>query len=336
MSGRLVLHADDFGMSRAVTDGILRGFQYGLLTSTSVLVNAPHAGRALERWKVLVEQHATGALPSMPVRRRLHDSGGPFDLGVHLNLTQGRPLGRYPGELLDARGCFPGAARGCFRLWRGEGRFRAAIREELERQIGFVRDYGLRPTHLNGHQYVEMLPTIGRMLPELMTRFGIRGVRVAWEPSLLRTTLLTGRYAGRWPLAWVKRQFARRFRAFADAHAMAHADLFFGTAHAGRVDLALLRRFLRSGWGRQSFRPEACPTAPGPLVEVAVHPGEADTKAPQQDSAGAWRDPLAAWRPKELRLLVSEQLPDFLERAGWRLGRLADKGLGAGSRVTMS
>ena len=46
MSGRLVLHADDFGMSRAVTDGILRGFQYGLLTSTSVLVNAPDAGRA--------------------------------------------------------------------------------------------------------------------------------------------------------------------------------------------------------------------------------------------------------------------------------------------------
>ncbi len=44
-SGRIVFHADDFGMNCAVTDGIVRGFQHGLITSTALLANAPDAGR---------------------------------------------------------------------------------------------------------------------------------------------------------------------------------------------------------------------------------------------------------------------------------------------------
>ena len=318
LSGRLVLHADDFGMSRAVTDGILRAFRHGLLTSTSVLANGPDASRALDQWKALIEQHAAGALPSMPARRRLDDCREPLDLGVHLNLTQGRPLGPYPSELLDPSGCFPGVVPLFFRLWRSGDRFHAAIRKELQRQVEFVRDQGLRPTHLNGHQYVELLPAVARWMPEMTARFGIGRVRVAWERSLVRTTLLTGRYAGNWPLACVKRRFAARFRAFADAQAMPHADRFYGTAHAGHIDLALLRRFLRPNRPRHSH-----PAGPEPLVEIAVHPGEVAGAPSPAESAAAWRDPLAPWRPQELRMLMSDELVEFLASAGWGLGRLA-------------
>ena len=110
MSSCLALHADDFGMNRAVSDGILHGFRHGLLTSTSLLANAPDAARALSHWKELLADQAAGRLPSAEVRRRLGDPDCPFDLGVHLNLTQGRPLGgdRYPAELLDPQGRFPG------------------------------------------------------------------------------------------------------------------------------------------------------------------------------------------------------------------------------------
>ena len=64
-----------------------------------------------------------------------------------------------------------------------------------------VCDHGLRPTHLNGHQYIEMLPATAEIMPELMERFGIQVVRVAWEPSLLRHTVLRGFHSrsGRWP-----------------------------------------------------------------------------------------------------------------------------------------
>ena len=312
MSARqLVLHADDLGMNQAVTDGILRGFRQGLLTSTSLLANAPDAIRALSQWKELTTDRAAGRLPSADVRRRLGDTDCPFDLGVHLNLTQGRPLcgDRYPAELLDSEGRFPGVFSLFTKLWRSRDKFRAAIRDQWQRQIKVVCDHGLRPTHLNGHQYVEMLPIAADIVPELMERFAIKTVRVAWEPALLRNTALRGFAIAKWPLAQVKHVFAANFRTLIDARRIAHPDVFFGTAHAGGVDLRLLRRFLASSPSRR-------------LVEVGLHPGEAASETLPEDRADGWRDPLAAMRPRELQMLVSDELPRCLESSGWRLGRL--------------
>ena len=61
---RIVFHADDFGMSRAVSDGVLQGFAHGVLTSTSVLANAPDVSRALGCWKDLEADRAAGSLAS--------------------------------------------------------------------------------------------------------------------------------------------------------------------------------------------------------------------------------------------------------------------------------
>jgi chitin disaccharide deacetylase len=306
----LVLHADDLGMNRAVTDGILRGFRQGLLTSTSLLANAPDAARALSEWKELIAEQAAGRLPSAEVRRRLGDPDCPFDLGVHLNLTQGRPLDdNYPAELLDSNCCFPGVFALFARLRRSGDTFRNAIRDEWQRQIQFLCDRGLRPTHLNGHQYVEMLPIAATIVPELMERFGIKTVRAAWEPRLFRNTVLRRLDARKWPLAVVKHLFAAKFKKRMDALGIAHPDAFFGTAHAGGIDLRLLRRFLASG---QNYR----------SVEIALHPGEAASETASEDRAHGWRDPLATVRHNELRMLVSDELPRCLESAGRRLGRL--------------
>ena len=53
---KLILHADDFGMNSAVSDGIIQGFSEGLLTSTSLLANAPNAAAAIDEWKRLEER----------------------------------------------------------------------------------------------------------------------------------------------------------------------------------------------------------------------------------------------------------------------------------------
>lgn len=303
---RLVLHADDLGINRAVTDGILRGFRDGLLTSTSLLANAPDVACALERWKGLDADRAAGHLPSQVIRRALGDPECPFDLGVHLNLTQGQPLSRgYPAELLDSEGCFPGVFAIFARLRRCGDRFHDAIRTELEQQVQVMLDRGLRPTHLNGHQYVEMIPAVTAVVPELLDRFGIKRVRVAWERSLLRSTVLRG-HPWKWPLARVKHAFAGQFRAKMDAMSVSHPDVFFGTAHAGGVDLRLLRLFLT---GASDAR----------LIEIGLHPGE----APPEDRSAGWLDPLAQARPNELRMLLSAELRDYLKSSGRRLGRLA-------------
>jgi hypothetical protein len=66
-----------------------------------------------------------------------------------------------------------------------------------------------------------------------------------------------------------------------------------------------------------------CPPFPGGgLVEVALHPAEPAPPTSPADWIDGWHDPLAASRPNELRMLISDELPAMLERSGWQLGRL--------------
>ena len=307
----LVLHADDFGLNGAITAGILRGFEHGLLTSTALLANAPNAAAAIDAWKQLESRHATCGLASSPRRKALHDAGSPFDLGVHLNLTQGRPLTgkNYPGELLDQEGRFPGIFRLFWRLQRRGSNYDSAIRAELSEQIAYLVDRGWRPTHLNGHQYVELIPQVARVIPDLLAKFNIPAVRVAVEPGLHATIL---RYDGRlpaWLLAIVKRHFAGQFLRRISRGFALYPPTYFGTAHAGRIDARLVELFLRH--------------APGDgMIEIAFHPAvRGDHRA--ADNRDGWLDPLASRRVDELKFLESDALASLIKARDSRLGRLS-------------
>ena len=307
---RVVLHADDFGMNRAATDGILQGFEHGLLTSTSVLANAPDAERALQEWKRLEADRGRGDLPSSAKRSRLGDPDLAFDLGVHLNLTQGRPLtgDRYPAELLDAQGRMPGIFRLFRRLWRGGRRFALAVEDELSRQIQLLLDHGHRPSHLNGHQYVELIPPVARLVPALLEKFRIPAVRVAVEPTWARSLAWPAVCPTRWLPAAAQQFYARRFRKRMDQIAVSHPDALFGTMTAGCVDLPKLRAFLSAG---RRF----------PLAEIVLHPAQAPAEPPGNDCDG-WHDPLADMRPKELQMVMSEGLVEQLAKQQLRLARM--------------
>jgi predicted glycoside hydrolase/deacetylase ChbG (UPF0249 family) len=179
----------------------------------------------------------------------------------------------------------------------------------LAAQIQFLLNQNLQPTHLNGHQYVELMPEIGRIVRELAKRFGVSSMRVAREPALARSTIGRGQF-WKWPPAHVKRFFATRFHAQMDASGIGHPDVFFGTSHAAGIDLRLLQVFLANSSNAHR-------------IEIGLHPGEASPEITTEDRANGWRDPLAHARPMELRMLVSAELSDYLASGGWRLGRLA-------------
>jgi chitin disaccharide deacetylase len=309
---QVFLHADDLGMNRAVTDGIMQGFRQGLLTSASLLSNAPDADRALRLWRELIDDQEAARLPLHTRRSRLEDPFNRFDLGVHLNLTQGRPLTgkEYPGELLDEAGRFPGIFSLFSRLQRHGARLYRQIQAELARQVEFLLDQGLQPTHLNGHQYIEMIPVVAEFLPQLFSRYGVHVVRVAEEQSLLRSTMLKGFSPHLWLLARIKQSFAKRFHRRMEQIDVCYPDRFHGTAHAGQIDMRLIRLFLDQ---RQ-------PSGP---VEIGLHPASETTLEQTIDDEDGWADPLAASRPNELRLITSPELADYLESHHYCLGRLA-------------
>ena len=308
-SRRVVFHADDYGMNAAVTQGILTAFRDGLLTSTSLLANAPAAEAACRVWPDLIADRDSGAIRSSDSRRQLADPDVPFDLGIHLNLTQGRPLTEqnYPARFLDPQGNFPGIGSLFFRLRRANPSQLHAVQAELRAQIERMCDLGLRPTHLNGHQYIELIPQISAMIPELVQRYAIPTIRVAHERGLTRNILSQGDLSG-WGLAMVKRHYAKSFRGRMARGQVSFPDQFFGTSHAGRINGRLISHFLS-----QSSAAE--------LTEIGVHPASAaEAEAAPKDDP--WFDPLAKIRPDELKCLCSPVLIDELKGRRIGLGRL--------------
>ncbi|WP_010585152.1 carbohydrate deacetylase [Schlesneria paludicola] len=306
---RVVFHADDFGMNAAVNAGILKSFRHGVLTSTSLLSNAPAATEACHEWPGLLQDLAVRRLESLSVRQELGDPDVPFDLGVHLNLTQGRPLtgDRYPAELLNERGEFPGIGAVFTRFRRTTPTQVAKVADELNAQIEWMCDHHLRPSHLNGHQYVELLPPIAAMIPEMMERYQIPVCRVARESALVRTVLTQGRLF-EWGIGLVKRYFASRFLRRMRRSRVRFPDQFFGTAHAGRIDRATMTAFLRRARGVET-------------TEVGIHPGDPPDAAARGPS-DPWFDPLQELRAFERDLLCSPAIRDVMAQQGMKLGRL--------------
>ena len=307
--GSVVLHADDYGMNSSVNQGILMAFREGLLTSTSLLANAPAAESACEAWTAVNRERAEGKLDSAASRRELGDNLSPFDLGIHLNLTQGRPLTghQYPAELLNEKGHFPGIGPLFRRLNHIHPESLSRVEKELGAQIEWMNDRGLRPTHLNGHQYVELLPKISPMIPGLLTRYGIPVVRVARERRIWKTVVGQGRLVA-WLTGLAKLHYAKRFSRLISTHATAFPDRFHGTCHAGRVTLDLMAEFLRRARSHQ-------------CTEIGLHPGLADPvlDLPPSDP---WHDPLAKQRASEVHWLCSAELRDLLLHRAVELGRL--------------
>ena len=125
----LIVNADDFGLTRGVSRGILEAGAKGIVTSTTVLVNRP----------IDPEQMA-----------ELEASG--LGVGLHLNLTLGAPIsdpGRVP-SLVDGEGRFIRDARqAAARASKAEARI------ELGNQIDAFRALmGRFPTHLDTHHHV--------------------------------------------------------------------------------------------------------------------------------------------------------------------------------------
>jgi len=151
---RLIVNADDLGSGPLRDCGILEAFQRGIVSSASLLANGP--GFALA-----VHEALTCGLP----------------VGVHLNLSEGRPLLGAIRGLTDAAGNFPGKAALRSMLLAGNCD-RLAIRRELLAQIERVRAAGITPDHLDTHQHCLLFPALTGLIAEVAVLSGIRALRL--------------------------------------------------------------------------------------------------------------------------------------------------------------
>jgi predicted glycoside hydrolase/deacetylase ChbG (UPF0249 family) len=157
----LIVNADDFGITENVNRGILDSHRDGIVTSTTLLAN----GRTFEA--------------AAAASKRFHRLG----IGVHLDLTEGKPMAdatKIPtlvnrgGRLYMAPAC----------LWTGIFTGQVSLSDievELGAQVAKVFHAGIRPTHLDGHKHVHVLPRVSELAIGLAQVFRVPAVRCPAE-----------------------------------------------------------------------------------------------------------------------------------------------------------
>jgi predicted glycoside hydrolase/deacetylase ChbG (UPF0249 family) len=141
-----------------VVEGVLEAQRQGIVTSTTAMINLPGADAAVQR--------ATEEAPSLRI-------------GVHLNLTAGRPvlpLDDVP-SLVGPDGHFYSIRELVHRLEELEP---AHVRAELLAQIEHFRSCGREPTHLDAHHHSLYLSgRLFRILAEVASRYSLP-IRYPW------------------------------------------------------------------------------------------------------------------------------------------------------------
>ena len=84
----LIINADDLGADEARNRGIFEAIEAGRVTSVSVLANGDGFEDAMERWRTLDKKE--------------------ISLGIHINLSEGRPISQGLRLLTGKDGVFLG------------------------------------------------------------------------------------------------------------------------------------------------------------------------------------------------------------------------------------
>ncbi len=256
---RLVVNADDMGLSLAANDAAVRTFERGVVRSASLVANGPATGDALEKLQALVRSR-----------------WGALDAGLHANLSEGRSLGPPIEGLTTPGGDFPRPKREAWRRLSEEPISSVGIAREVEAQWEALRARGLALSHLDGHQHVLSFAAARSAGIDLARRHDVF-LRMADEPpGLARGSPIEEE------LATIASN-ARELRAV--ARGVAQVDEFRGLA--ARVGpgntLARLRAALEN-------LPGGC------LAELMVHPAFGDARGQAELEAltdPSWPDWLA-------------------------------------------
>ena len=156
---RLIINADDFGISRGVNDGIVEAARVGGITSTSLLVNLPDSADAVTRIR---------QCPGISV-------------GLHFNLTVGNALtGSSSLTYADSAEFFPLpkllAAASLGMLDDSD------VERECLAQIDRMTRAGLPPTHFDSHRHIHTHPAVYPAVLRAVRARRIPHLRVPCEP----------------------------------------------------------------------------------------------------------------------------------------------------------
>lgn len=180
---RLILHADDFGMSEDMYSATVECFENGVLTSATLMPLMPYSGAAIQYAKSHPE----------------------FSFGAHLTFARNtveQPVSdpsTIP-HLVDADGNFMNSnliriKALCHQIPSSE------IEREVKAQLGYFCDHGLALSHVDSHGHMHKLGPFPDAIARVLPHFGISRIRAVQNiyvrKPLGSPTFWLGHYWGR-------------------------------------------------------------------------------------------------------------------------------------------
>ena len=285
---RLIVNADDFGMTRGVNRAIVEASEQGIITSTTLMATA----RAFD--------------DAVAQARRL---GPRVSIGCHVILLDGTPAlaptmvptlldPNLPAGAPEFRVKLNDFARASF-----SGRLNPVeVEAEAMAQMQQLQEAGIQLSHFDCHKHAHMFPAVLRPLLRAANSRGLTAVRNPFGrlfplpvTRILRNPQLWRRVAE----LGVLRSFAASFKREVERHGLRTPDGSVGVLNTGSLDL-------------QSFL-VLIDALPEGTWEFVCHPGYNDAELDQV------RTRLRQSRKTELAVFTSPDASAALERRGVEL-----------------
>ncbi len=281
---RLILNADDFGLTRGVNRAIAEAHDRGVLTSTTLMATGAAFQDAVETAK---------ARPRLSV-------------GCHVVLVDGVPA--LPADRIPS--LVPNAANGELRVnllpfmssvLRGTIKGDEITRETAA-QIEKLQSLGVRVSHLDTHKHTHMLPGVLCPLLDAARARGVRAVRNPFAPLMELAFVHVARRPRLWKRSSqlrVLRRYASGFHREVAEHGMVSTDGCLGVAATGCLDQQVLESIADS--------------IPQGTWELVTHPGYNDEDLAKVHTR------LHASRATELEMLTAPHTRRMFEARGIEL-----------------
>jgi len=282
---RLIINADDFGLTSGVNRAIADAHRSGIVTSSTLMANSQAFAEAVS----LAKQNSK------------------LSVGCHVVLTDGAPVSppdKIP-TLLTSNGTANQFRESLtsFALAAMRGRLnQQEVATEIAAQITKLQAAGVPVSHVDSHKHSHIFPAIFKPLLAVARDHGVRAVRNPFGPlktlayaHLMRRPKLWTRYTE----VGILRRYAQQFRSQVAAHGMITPDGSFGVVVTGALTQALFDAVI------------GC--IPEGTWEFVCHPGYSDA------DLGKIKTRLRSSRDVELQILTSEAARTTLQRHGIEL-----------------
>jgi hopanoid biosynthesis associated protein HpnK len=279
---KLIVAADDFGLTHRVNEAIALACRNGIVTSASLLVTA------------------AGFESAVQIARNEPN----LDLGLHINFTEGFPVAS-PAKIPTLAGPngfhYKHPVKLAAAIFRGKVQL-ADLELELRAQIEKALASELWLSHFDGHKHVHVLPAVYRIIRKLAQEYGIHAIRAPHERVPRVVSLFTRNKGSRVQIV-TQCVFGRLISAASFVSRVGKTQpglfspkYFYGIAQTGFLDL-------------ESFADIINDLGSG-MHELMCHPGYVD------DDLAKTPTRLRAQRERELELLTGSEVRGLLKQAG--------------------